>query len=445
MHRRDFLATVSSAAVASSAAGLVLAPRARAAAKDLANSRVTVCVAGLRGRGSGLLAAFAALPGVEVKYVCDIDSEVLARQNAELASRTGRKAEAIADYRRALDDDQVQALVLGTPDHWHALPTIHACQAGKDVYCEKPDGHNLLEGRTMVAAAKKHQRVVQLGMQARSCPEFFDLMDYIRAGNLGKPLLAKAWESTRQTNLGHPADGTAPSTIDYDTWLGAAPKRAFNPLRYHGNWRWFLDYGCGDLGNDGVHRIDMARWALETAIEAAGEEPLGLPRGVSASGGKYYFDDAQEWPDTQMVTYDFPGRVMTYELRIWSPYKLHEEGEGAACYGDQGFVILGNNRWRAFDAKGELVKEVKRGDHTSAHAQNFIDCMQSRARPAADLETVGHPSSILCHLGNAAWRAGRTLRFDPATYTFTGDDDANQYITRSEYRKPFVLPSLSEV
>jgi predicted dehydrogenase len=270
-------------------------------------------------------------------------------------------------------------------------------------------------------------------------------MQYIAAGKLGKVRFAKAWESSRQGNIGHPPDSNPPAGVDYDTWLGPAPKRPFNVRRFHGSWRWFFDYGTGDLGNDGVHLLDFARWGLETAVAAEGKRLAPVPRTVSAHGGKYYFDDDQEWPDTMMVTYDFAGYLLTYELRIWTPYPLEGESEGAAVYGDNGYVTVGHHRWRAYDEKGRQLSEAAGGHNDSGHAQNFIDCLRSRQRPVADLETVGHPSSLLCHLGNAAWRAGRSLRFDAERYTFEGDEDANRYLTRPEYRKPWVLPTIDEL
>jgi predicted dehydrogenase len=410
-----------------------------------ANDRVTVAVAGVRGRGGGLLHTFAGLPEVDVKYVCDVDRSVLDRRAAEVASNTGRAPEKIKDFRRALDDPSIDALVLGTPDHWHALPAIMACQAGKDVYVEKPDGHNIIEGQTMVAAARKHGRIVQLGTQGRSGPHILEAVEYIRGGHLGRALLAKAWESARQGSIGHPDDSEPPPGVDYDFWLGPAPKRPFNERRFHGDWRWFFDYGTGDLGNDGVHRLDIARWGLEAAVAAWGEPALGLPRAVSAHGGKYYFDDAQEWPDTMLVTYDYPGRVLTYEMRVWTPYPMLGESEGAAVFGDEGYVVIGNGRWTAHGRKGEKVAEGAGGYNDAGHAQNFIDCMRSREKPAADLETVGHPSSLLCHLGNVAWRVGRTVRFDPQTYRFLDDEDANRLLTRPEYRQPWLLPKIADV
>jgi predicted dehydrogenase len=443
MNRRDFLSQTSQTTVALGVAGALAAsaPQARAAPND----RIVVCVAGVRGRGNNLLTTFAANSAVDVKYVCDIDDRVLESRTKEVASRTGKKPEAIKDFRKALDDDAVNALVLGTPDHWHAIPTILACQAKKDVYVEKPDGHNILEGRTMVAAAKKHGRVVQLGTQGRSAKHIASAMEYLRKGSIGRALFAKAWESAKQGSIGHPKDGDPPAGVDYDMWLGPAPKRPFNPVRFHGNWRWFFDYGTGDLGNDGVHRLDTARRGLEAALAAGGKTLPAFPRGVSATGGKYYFDDDQEWPDTLLVSYDYPGAVLTYEMRIWSAYPLEGESEGSAVFGDEGYVVIGNSSWRAYDRRGKLIKEESGGHNDAGHVQNFIDCMRSREKPAADLETIGHPSSMLCHLGNVAWRVGRSVKFDPQTYTFPADDEAGKLLTRPEYRKPWVLPEIEKI
>ncbi len=441
MQRRRFLKTSAGSALAAAASGAL--PRPRAQAKNLVNGRIAVCCTGVKGRGNGLFNGFGAAEGCDVRYVCDIDSAVLAQRAGEFESRFGRKPERIADYRRALDDAGIDALVLGTPDHWHALPTIHACQAGKDVYVEKPDGHNLEEGRRMAAAAKKHGRIIQLGTQARSDPDLLQLVDYVKQGVLGRVVTAKAWESSKQRNLGLPADGAAPESIDYDVWLGPAPKRPFNPLRFHGNWRWFFDYGAGDLANDGVHRLDQARWFLETAVAASGETAPQLPRKVSALGGKYYFDDAQEWPDTLNVTYDYGGKLLSYEMRIWSAYPQDGEPEGAAVYGDDGYLVIGGGRWRHFGPRGELVKEVKRSGAgaDAAHVKNFLDCMRNRAKPNADQETVGRISSLLCHLGNVAWRVGRTVEFDYDAYRFT-DAEADRFRTRAEYRRPYELPEV---
>ena len=437
MNRRIFL----SKSVGAAAAAVTLStrqPRACAAPND----RITIAAIGVRGRGGGVLKVFASRKNVDVKYVVDVDEGVRHRRADEVGRMTGRKPKAIKDFRHALDDQAVDAIMLGTPTHWHAIPTIMACQANKDVYVEKPDAHNVLEGQLMVAAKKKYKRVVQLGTQSRSGRHFLDAMRYIGEGHIGRALFAKAWESAKQGSIGRPADSQPPAGVDYDLWLGPAPKRPFNRCRFHGNWRWFFDYGCGDLGNDGVHRLDVAHWAFESALAAQGEEPLGAVKAVSAHGGKCYFDDLQEWPDNLICTYDYgAGRVITYEMRIWTPYGMFGESEGAAVYGDQGYVVLGNNSWRAYGPKNKLLKDEQGTyDNTTAHVEDFLSCMQTRKRPASDLETVGQPTSLLCHLGNAAWRAGRTLRFDATNCRLVGDRDAERYLTREEYRKPWLLP-----
>lgn len=219
-------------------------------------------------------------------------------------------------------------------------------------------------------------------------------------------------------------------------------------MRFHGNWRWFFDYGAGDLGNDGVHRLDFTRWAFETALEAHGDPPLGRLQAVSAHGGKCYFDDIQEWPDNLMITYDYgAGRLMTYKMRIWTPYPLEGENEGGAVYGDQGYIVIGNQNWQAYTMGDELVKESQGSymGNTHPHVEDFIQCMRTREKPRADLETVGHPSSLMCHLGNAAWRAGRTIRMDPQTYTCIGDEEASSHLSRESYRSPWILPSLAQI
>jgi predicted dehydrogenase len=291
-----------------------------------------------------------------------------------------------------------------------------------------------------------------MGNQARSDPGFHAAIEYIRSGKLGKVLVAKAWENARQGPIGRPEDGEPPAGVDYDFWLGPAPTRPFNPVRFHGNWRWFFDYGTGDLGNDGVHRLDYARWGLDTIQAAAGGQPLGPPRTVSAQGGKWYFDDVQEWPDTLQVNYEFarsesgsrsdPGFVLVYEMRLWTPYPYHGEKDGAVLYGDQGYIVMSPSRWQAFDGNNKLVTGGQCSGDATPHVRNFLDCVKSRQKPNSDLETVGHPASLLCHTGNIAWRIGRTLSIDPATESFVGDDEANALRTRPVYREPWKLPEV---
>lgn len=439
MHRRAFL---HSTAAAAATTGVLAADRVKKAA---ASERLRVGVMGAGGRAYSLINSFAKNPEAEIVAVADIDRRRFPRALAAIEKIQGTKPRITGDFRTIVDDPKVDALVIGTPDHWHAIPTILACQAGKDVYVEKPDGNNIVEGQRMVAAMRKHQRVVQMGSQHRSTIRLQSALDYIKSGALGKCLVAKAWESSKQGSIGFPKDGTPPKEVDYDMWLGAAQKRPFNPNRFHGRWRWFYDYGTGDLGNDGVHRLDMAVAALNAACAAQGDPAVGLPSTISAAGGKWYFDDMQEFPDTLQVNYEFGGKtpkLLTYEMRIWSRYAMNGESEGSAVYGDKGYIVIGNRGWRAYTTRNKLVKEVQGDSHETPHVQNFIDCVKSRKKPYCDLETVGHPASVLCHAGNIAARVGRTLVLDPATEEFVGDGEANALRGRKEWRKPWELPKV---
>ncbi len=416
-----------------------------ASGKAAPSERVRVGVMGIRARGLRLVELFARNPYAEVVGIADVDRRLLPRAQAKAAAYQDRPPYTTQDFRRLIDDRSIDALVIATPDHWHAIPTILACMAGKDVYVEKPASHNIVEAERMVQAMRKYGRVVQMGSQHRSTERLKSALAYARSGALGRCLFAKGWESARQRSLGHPPDGEPPAGVDYDMWLGPAPLRPFNPARFHGNWRWFYDYGTGDLGNDGVHRIDMALAVLEAASEASGEGPLGWPTGIHAAGGKWYFDDIQEFPDTLQVTYTFPGphpKVVTYEMRIWAPYRMEQEHEGAAVYGDQGYIVIGNNGWRAYTRDNKLVREVKGDSDATPHVQDFIDCIKTRKRPACDLETIGLRATVMCHAGNISARLGRSLRLDPHTLTFVGDAEANRLRDRPEWRKPWVLPEV---
>jgi len=439
--RREFIQN----STAVTAAALVVPSACGATAQPA--ERVRVGIMGAGGRALSLVSTFSSNPNVEVVAIADLDPGRLPKGLETAERNQGRRVRGESDFRRLVDDNSIDAVVIGTPDHWHAIPTILACQAGKDVYVEKPDSHNIVEGLTMVAAMKKHKRIVQMGSQHRSTERLQSAITFVETGALGRCVVAKAWESTGQGNIGFPADGTPPPGVDYDMWIGSAPKRPFNSNRFHGRWRWFFDYGTGDLGNDGVHRLDMAVALLNAACRARREPTVGLPTSVSAHGGKWYFDDAQEFPDTLQVTYEFAGRddvrhsrLLTYEMRIWAPYHYLGQSEGAAVFGDQGSIIIGNDGWIARGRGGDVLAEGSGDSHEKPHVENFIDCVKSRAIPYCDLETVGHPASLLCHSGNIAARVGRTLKLDAATETFVGDNEANALRTRPEYRAPWELP-----
>lgn len=421
-----------------------IATGAAKVAKAVASERVRVGVMGAGGRALSLIQTFASNPEVDIVAIADVDESKLGPGVTAAAKLQGREPRVEKDFRRLIDNKTIDALVIGTPDHWHAIPTILACQAGKDVYVEKPDSHNIVEGMRMVAAMRRHNRIVQMGSQHRSTIRLQSAMEFVQSGKLGKVHVAKAWESTKQGAIGFPKDSEPPSGVDYDMWIGPATKRPFNVNRFHGKWRWLYDFGTGDLGNDGVHRLDMAVALLQSACVAQGEKPVGLPTTVFANGGKWHFDDAQEFPDTMQVNYQFGtgmnSKLLTYEMRIWAPYSYLGEPEGSAVFGDRGYLVIGNNRWLAYGRGGEVLGQAEGDSHEKPHVQNFIDCIKSRAKPFCDLETVGHPASVLCHAGNISARVGRMLTLDPASESFVGDAEANELRVRKEYRKPWLLP-----
>jgi predicted dehydrogenase len=439
-HRRDFLKTGAAVATATTMTQLGLV------AKAAASERVRVGIVGAGGRALSLIESFSGNSSVEVVAIADLDPSRLPMGLETANRRQGKKPRGESDFRKLLDDKTIDALVVGTPDHWHAIPTILACQSGKDVYVEKPDSHDIVEGMRMVAAMRRHKRIVQMGSQHRSTKRLQSAIEFVKTGALGKPVVAKAWESTKQGAIGFPADSEPPKGVDYDMWVGPALMRPFNVNRFHGRWRWFYDFGTGDLGNDGVHRLDMAVALLNAACEAKGEPTVGLPTSIFASGGKWYFDDAQEFPDTMQVNYELGSgkstKLLTYEMRIWAPYNYLGESEGSVVFGDQGYITIGNNHWTAYSKGGEVLANGDGDSHEAPHVQNFIDCIKSREKPYCDLETVGHPASVLCHAGNISARVGRKLTLDPVTETFENDAEANTLRGRPEYRKPWVLPEV---
>jgi predicted dehydrogenase len=398
-----------------------------------ANDKISVACIGVRGRGNSVMHSFAAEPDCEITHICDVREPVREQRGAEMKQRTGRMPKLVNDYRTLLDDPSVDVFMVATPDHWHALLTIDGCLADKDVYVEKPASHNILEGKTAVAAARKRDRMVQVGTQIRSAAFLREAVDYVQGGALGKVIYGKAWETSRNAAVRLAPDGTAPTGLDYELWQGPSPERAYNASIVGGAWRWLFDYGTGDLGNDGVHRIDYCRRVM--GLE-------GMPEAISCSGGKFFFEDDQQWPDTMLINYEYPGKVLQYEMRLWSKPKLMGASEGAAVYGENGWVLLTNTSWQAYDAAGKPVKQGSSDVGQQAHIRNFLDAVRSRRRESLNQEIYsGHVSTAMCHAGNISWRTGKKLRFYAESETFD-DDEANQYVGR-EHRKGFELPAIT--
>lgn len=425
--RRDFLRQSAALGVGLSLAG---AKTGRAVS---ANDKISVACIGVGGRGISVMKSFAAEPDCEITHICDVRESVRRQRAAERKEATGRMPKLVNDYRDLLGDGSIDVFMVATPDHWHALLTIEGCLAGKDVYVEKPASHNILEGKTAVAAARKRDRMVQMGTQIRSAPFLKEAVEYVQSGALGKIIYGKAWETARNGAVHLPANSEPPQDLDYNIWQGPAPERPYNEMIVRSAWRWLFDYGTGDLGNDGVHRIDYCRHVMGLD---------GMPETISCAGGKFFFDDDQQWPDTMIVTYEYPGKVLQYEMRLWSRPRLYGFGEGATIYGENGWLMLTNTSWQAYDADGKLVKQGQSDIGQQAHIRNFLDAVRSRNRESLNQEIYsGHVSTVMCHAGNIAWRTGKKLRFDASTETFD-DAEANQLVGR-EHRKGFELPDIA--
>jgi predicted dehydrogenase len=429
--RRDFLKQAGLGAVAMAATQLSGNARAEDQPATLAGgaqNKIVMGWIGCGGQAKNLLRVFAEQPDVAVTFVCDPEASRAAEAAQIVESSQGKAPRVVSDMREVLDDKSVDAVCVATPDHWHAPATILACDAGKHVYVEKPCSHNIREGRLMIDAARRNKRVVQVGTQSRSSPAVIEAIDLLRAGAIGDILVAKVWNSQRRRDIGHGSPGPQPDGFDYDLWIGPAPMVPFQANRIHYGWHWWYDFGTGDMGNDGVHDIDIGRWGLGVDTH---------PAVVTALGGKFYFDDDQQFPDTQYVVFDYPGdghvghrKQLIYEQRIWSPYRQESFENGNAFYGTEGMLLLGKgDGWKLFGPKNQLRQSQEKSGMGLPHYRDFLSAIRDDRRPHADIETA-HLSTALCHLGNIGTRVGQTLHFDPQTEQFVGNDQANALIRR---------------
>jgi len=430
--RRSFAAKTGMAALAASPF-LNLNPRAQGA-----NEKVVLALIGGRnqGRGDALRAIKA---GAEIKTFCDLDQAILDQVNPELEKAQGKRPGTTREFRKVLDDKEVDGVIIAVPDHWHTHITLHACQAGKDIYIEKPLTHTIHEGHLVRDAVRKYKRLVQVGLQNRSAVHYISAIDYVRSGKLGKICLIHTWECQVRETIGRPPDSDPPPTVDYDVWLGPAPKRPFNPNRFHYNWRFFWDYCNTELGNQGVHMLDVALWGIQSLYGLENS----LPTHVSNNGGIYWLDDAKEVPDTQIVTYDYGKFLLSWELRSFARHHpIDGEREGIAFHGTDATLVVDHQGWKVFHKDGKVDPVVKReGPYIHGnHEKNFIECIKSRKEPNSLVET-GRVATTVCHLGNISYRLGRDVRFDPKTETFGNDKAANAYLTKP-YRKEYPLPKV---
>jgi predicted dehydrogenase len=399
-----------------------------------ANEKIVLALIGGNNQGRGD-ALSAIRDGAEIKTFCDIDDAVLRKVGADLAKAQDKNPALEKDFRRVLEDKDIDGVIIATPDHWHAIPTLLACQAGKDVYIEKPLSQTIHEGQLMRDAARKHNRVVQVGTQRRSGGHFRSAVEYVASGKLGKVCMVKAWMCQVRGSIGNQPDGVAPAGVDYDLWLGPAPKRAFNKNRFHYNWRFFWDYGNTELGNQGVHMLDVAMWGIQAL---RGLENC-LPKHVSGTSGIYWLNDAKEVPDTQVMTYDYGDLALVWELQSFqNSFPIEGTAAGTAFYGTDGALLVDGSGWKVHVKKGETGPSEKSSG--GSHTRNFLECMKSRKRPNADVE-LGRLSTTICHLGNICTRLKRDLRFDPKAENFGDDREANALLTK-EYRAPYTLPNV---
>jgi len=407
-----------------------------------ANDKINVAVIGLGGRGGAHMKTYAKLPDARIAAVCDVDQAALERGQALVQKLTNDKPKGYADMREVFADKDIVAVSMPLPNHWHALATIWACQAGKDVYVEKPACHNVYEGRKMVEAARKYNRMVQIGSQSRSIPYMQKAVQSLRDGAIGKVYLAKGLCFKRRKSIGHAPDSPVPPGVDWDKFLGPAPMRPFNTLRLKYNWHWFWDTGNGDIGNQGVHEMDIARWGL-------GKDEL--PASAGSMGGKYVYNDDQETPNTQMATFDYGESEVMFEVRgilTGSEGGLQTAGGntiGNLFYGSDGWMALDGAGFRVYKGeKSELTTDEKapREDSTALHMSNFLSAVRSRNYKDLNADVqIGVTSADLCHLANISYRLKRRVNFDNGSGKFVNDEEADRMLTRA-YRAPYVVPDV---
>ncbi len=427
--RRRFLKH-SSAALAAASFPYSLGAGTRSVAPS---DTVRIGAIGINGMGWSNVRSFLEIPDVEVAALCDVDRSVLDRRAGELLEMTGKSARLYGDFRALLDEPDIDAVMIATPDHWHPLMTIAACEAGKDVYVEKPLANSIEECNAMVAAAKHFGSVVQVGQWQRSGPHWDEAIAIVHSGELGKIRTAKAWAYQGwMTNIPRRPDEAPPPGVDYDLWLGPAPQRPFNPNRFHFNFRWFWDYAGGLMTDWGVHLVDTVLYGMQAVA----------PRAVLSAGGAFaYPDGGMETPDTQQAIFEYDDFSMLWEHAAGIDNGPYGRDHGVAFIGNNGTLVVDRQGWQIIP-EGEKVEAVPvqaaRESGFNRHTRNFIDCIKSRAEPACPPRTAWL-AAVNAHLGNVAFRTGRKVYWDQESLSFPGDDEANALI-RSSYRRPWKLP-----
>jgi len=396
------------------------------------NDTVRVAVVGCGGRGASHMAAWTSLPNVQLAALVDVDDSHSERYIGQLQRRGKNPVPTFRDIRQVFDDRSVDAVSMATPNHWHALGTIWACQAGKDVYVEKPGAHSIWEGRKMVEAAHKYKRIVQHGVQLRSSEALQEAVQHLRKGVIGKVYMSRGLVYRWRPSIGKKQPSAVPAELNYDLWQGPAKETPYSERHVHYNWHWHWEWGNGDVGNQGIHETDMCMWGL--GVDA-------LPERVTSMGGKFLWDDDKETPEVQTSLYHYPdqNKMIQFEVRHWCTNDEHGASVGNIFYGSEGYLVVYNyDRYAVFLGQKKEPGPARKagGDHFA----NFIKAVKSRKTSDQNgpVETA-HLASALAHMGNISYRLGRQLTFDPKTEKFVGDAEANQMVKRN-YRKPYVVP-----
>ncbi|HEY2375222.1 MAG TPA: Gfo/Idh/MocA family oxidoreductase [Gemmatimonadaceae bacterium] len=417
--RRDFVkqTTVAGLGILAGSRGVSWSP----------NETVRVAVIGVNGRGIVHAQNYSKLRNSEVAYICDVDANVI-QKGMTAAKSQSRTPKAERDFRRILDDKSVDAISIAAPDHWHTPMTLLGLHAGKHVYVEKPSGHNPREDELLIEAARKYDRKIQLGTQARSGPHFFEALDHIKRGEIGTPYLARAWYANTRGSIGKGKLTPVPSNLDYELWQGPAPRRPYRDNLVHYNWHWFTNWGTGEICNNGTHELDVARWFLG----------VDYPTTVSSVGRRFHFQDDWEFPDTQEVTYEFGdngGKVIAWYGQSCNGLRLYDRDRGTTILGTGGSVIVDRDGYEIRDLKSKVVRRSTIGQATDGldtlgddpltylHMQNFLDSVRMGVKLNAPIED-GAKTGLLCHVGTIAHQTEHKLRLDAKTGRIVGDPEA---------------------
>lgn len=400
-----------------------------------ANERINVGIMGTNGRGSGMAANFARQKNTEIVYICDVEEKALAKGINAVKKAVNKEPKAVKDFRKILSDKTLDAMYLAPPDHWHAPASIICCAAGKHVYVEKPLCHNPHEGELAVAAARKYNRVVQMGSQRRSWPILTQGIEELHNGVIGKLHMAKTWYTNNRGSIGVGTKIPVPSNLDFDLWQGPAPRRPYQSNLVPYNWHWFWHWGTGEALNNGTHEIDVARWGLG----------LDYPTKVTSVGGRYHFNDDWQTPDTQIITWEAPGASIIWEGRSCNGAMVEGEDRGVIFYGENGSMATGGNSYVIRDKKDVIVKEIKSGvkmdgrnlsspsdSLDGVHIDNFLKCVREGGSPNADVE-IGRKSTLWVQLGNISQRTGHLLNIDQKGH-IVNDSEATKLWSR-DYEK----------